>query len=250
MKRHILLGSLLLVAGTLIAAQTSPKDDVKAAAKNLADKANYSWKSTVEQPAGGGGGGGAGRGRQGPTDGKTEKDGFTVLTMTRGENKTEAVLKSGKGAIKGPDGWIGLGEAFAAAQGGDRGNAAGFVARTLTTFKNPAAQAEDLAAKTKDLKKNDDAYVGELNEEGLKSLLNFGRPGGNAPAPQDAKGNVKIWIKDGMITKYEFRVQATVTFNNNDIKIDRTTTVEIKDVGSTKVEVPDEAKGKMSAVSI
>jgi hypothetical protein len=37
-----------------------------------------------------------------------------------------------------------------------------------------------------------------------------------------------------------------MTFNGNDVEIDRTTTTEIKDVGSTKVEIPDEAKKKLS----
>jgi hypothetical protein len=34
-------------------------------------------------------------------------------------------------------------------------------------------------------------------------------------------------------------------FNGNTIDIDRTTTVEIKDVDNTKVEVPEEAKSKL-----
>jgi hypothetical protein len=37
-----------------------------------------------------------------------------------------------------------------------------------------------------------------------------------------------------------------MTFNDNDVKIDRTTTTEIKDVGTTKVTVPDAAKKKLS----
>jgi hypothetical protein len=36
-----------------------------------------------------------------------------------------------------------------------------------------------------------------------------------------------------------------VSFNGNDRDVDRTTTVEIKDVNSTKIEVPDEAKKKL-----
>jgi hypothetical protein len=118
----------------------------------------------------------------------------------------------------------------------------------LQNFKTPAAQAEDLAAKAKDLKKSDDMYTGELTEEGVKELLTFGpRPGGgNAPPPSNAKGSVKFWIKDGVLAKYEFKVQGTVSFGGNDVDIDRTTTLEIKDVGSTKVDVPEEAKKKLS----
>jgi len=210
----------------------------------LAAKNNYSWKTTVEAAGGGGGGG---RFRPGPTEGKTEKDGFTFLSMTRGENTMEAVLKGGKGALKTPDGWKSLVEAT---EGGGDGqpNPARFIGRMLQNFKTPAAQAEDLAAKAKDLKKSDDAYTGELTEEGVKELLTFGpRPGGgNAPTPSNAKGSVKFWIKDGAITKYETNGTRKGQFNGESMDIERTTTVEIKDVGKTKVEVPDDARKKLS----
>jgi len=42
-------------------------------------------------------------------------------------------------------------------------------------------------------------------------------------------------------------LQGSVSFNGNDFDVDRTTTVEIKDVGSTKVTVPDAAAKKMSS---
>src|SRR5262245_55386221 len=95
--------AMLLVAGSAVAADSGPKDEVKSAAKKLAVKANYSWRSTVDTPDGGGAGA---RFRMGPTDGKTEKDGFTVLVMARGDNDIEAVLKGGKGALKGANGWM------------------------------------------------------------------------------------------------------------------------------------------------
>jgi hypothetical protein len=68
------------------------------------------------------------------------------------------------------------------------------------------------------------------------------RRGGDGPAVSNAKGSVKFWIKDGDLVKYEFKVQGTIRFNETDVDIDRTTTVEIKDVGKTKVDVPEEAK--------
>ena len=244
MIKTSLSAAITLLAGSLIAADSGPKDDVKTAAGKLAAKSNYSWKTTVETPGGGGGGGG--RFRPGPTEGKTEKDGFTFLSMTRGDNTIEAVLKAGKGALKTADGWKSLAEAT---EGGDgQPNPTRFIGRMLQNFKTPAAQAEDLADKTKELKKSDDAYTGELTEAGAKELLTFGpRPGGgNAPTPSNAKGSVKFWLKDGALSKYEFKLQGTINFNGNDVEVDRTTTVEIKDVGTTKLDVPEEAKKKLS----
>lgn len=245
MKTPALLSLSCLLAVSLVAADSTPKDDVKNAAKKLADKASYSWKSTTESANANAGG----RGRPGPVEGKIEKDGFAMLSMTRGENTTEAVVKGGKGAIKTADGWKSLSEATEGdGGGGGQRNPARAAARMVQSFKSPAAEAEDLASKAKELKKSDESYSGDLTEEGIKELLSrgFRRPGGEAPTPTDPKGSVKFWIKDGVVNKYEYKVQASMSFNGNDITIDRTTTVEIKDIGSTKVEVPEEAKKKAS----
>jgi len=240
MKRSILFGAVTLMAGTLLAADA---DAVKAAAKKLADQGNYSWKATTVVPEGGGGN----RFRPGPTEGKTEKDGYTVLSMTRGDNKMEAVLKGDKGAAKMEDEWQSLSELAGDGQPGP----GTFMARRLKTYKAPAAEAEDLATKTQGLKKDEDMYSGDLTDEGAKGLLSFGggRAGGGGqgiPEPKNAKGSVKFWVKDGQLTKYEYKVSGTMSFNGEDRDIERTTTVEIKDVGKTKVEVPEEAKKKLA----
>ena len=82
----------------------------------------------------------------------------------------------------------------------------------------------------------------------MKQLVSRGprRPGAEAPEVADAKGSVKFWLKDGVLSKYEYQVQGKMSFNGNDVEINRTTTVAIKDVGSTKVQVPDDVKKKLS----
>ena len=234
MKKNILLGAMLLVAGTLLA---DSKDDVVNAAKALGEKDNYSWKSTIEM-------GGGGNFRPGPTEGKTEKGGATYLESSFGDNKIESVLKGKKGAVKTEEGWQSIEELTA--DGAARGPGT-FAARRLLTFKAPAADAQDLAEKAKSLKSDEGVISGELTEEGVKAKMMFGgRRGGAAPEISNAKGTVKFWIKDGLITKYEYHVQGTMSFNGNDRDIDSTTTVEIKDIGSTKVTIPEEAAKKLS----
>jgi len=235
MKQILICGTLVLLAGSLLAADS---DDVKSAAQKLADKGSYSWKTTVTVPEGGGG-----RFRPGPTEGKTEKDGYTWLSMTRGDNTIEAVLKGGKGAAKMQEGWQSLAELSADDQPGP----GMFMARMLSNFKAPAADAADLVARAKEIKKDGDAYLGDLTEDGAKGLLTFGgrRGGGPAPTVSNAKGSVKFWLKDGVLAKYGIKVQGSVSFNENNMDVDRTTTVEIKDIGATKVEVPEDAKKKL-----
>jgi hypothetical protein len=234
MKKQILITTLVLSAVTLFGAD--PKDEVAAAAKKLADKDNYSWKQITENAGGGGFGSGA-------SEGKAEKGGLLWVSMEGRNNTTiEAVKKGEKGAIKTQDGWQTMAE-LAADQAGGRNR---FMAMRLRNLKAPAAQIEDIVGKAKELKQEGDAFAGGLTEEGAKSLLTFGgRGGGNGPEVSGAKGSVKFWVKDGLIAKYELKVKGTVTFNGNDRDIDRTTTTEIKDIGSTKVEVPEEAKKKL-----
>ncbi len=221
----------MLAAAALMAADA--KDEVTSAAKKLASADSYSWKSTSESAGGSGGGG---RGRIGPTQGKASKDGTVYLSMERGDNTFEVVVKGEKGAFKGQEGWQSFAEA-------GEGEGRGRFVNMYRNYKAPAAEAQDLAAKAKDLKQEGDAYSGQLDAETVKGLITRGR--GNAEAT-GSKGSVKFWVKDGMLSKYEYQVQGTVTANNNEREVNRTTTVEIKDVGKTKIELPDEAKKKIS----
>lgn len=136
------------------------------------------------------------------------------------------------------------------AGGGGQGRGR-MMGRMIRNFKAPAQEAANLASKSKEITKSGDAYQADLTEDGVKEMLSLGRrPGadaGNAPpAPTNTRGTVKFWMKDGALAKYEYNVKGTMSFQGQEREIDRTTTVEIKDVGSTKVEVPADAKGKVS----
>jgi hypothetical protein len=235
MKRNTLLSLMALLAGSLLAAESAPKDDVIGAAKKLGEKANYSWKTTVAVPEGA-------RFRPGPMDGKTEKDGFTVVSGKFGDNTWEMVHKGDKAALNTPDGgWESLAEM-------EKDEGAGrFRAAMVRSFRVPATEAAEIAATAKELKKDGDVYSGELTEAGAKARLTFRpRSGEEGPKVSNPQGSVKFWLKDGVLVKFEFKVKGTVNFNGNDFESDRTTTVEIKDVGTTKVTVPEEAKKKVS----
>jgi hypothetical protein len=231
MKTKILLGISMLVASSLLAADS--KEEVTAAAKKLGQKDNYSWKTTLDFGN-----------FSTTTEGKVNQEGWACLSMTAGDNTREAYLKGGKAVVKLPEeGWQSLSE-LESASGNARGRQ--MLLRRLQNFKTPAEEAANLASKTKELKKEDDVYSGDLTEAGAKELLAFGRRrGADAPEPKNAKGSVKFWIKDGVLTKYELKQSGTVTIGDNERDIDGTTTTEIKEVGSTKIEVPDAAKKKL-----
>ncbi len=171
MKTQILIGAVTLLATSLLAADA--KDEIKAAAKKLADSSGYAWKATTEA-------GGGGRFRAGPVEGMATKDGLVCLKMTFGENTTEAFVKGEKGAIKTDEGWQSLAEA-AEGGGGGQPNRGRFMGRMLQNYKAPAAQAVELAEQARDLKAEGDVCSGALTEDGVKALVTFRRAGGTAP---------------------------------------------------------------------
>lgn len=243
MKKNLVFSTALLLAGTLLAADASPKDELVAAAKKLADKNNYSWKATLDfgpnspfQP--------------GPTEGRTEKDGATWLSVSFNDNTTEGLMKGTNVAVKTEAGW----QTAAEASGGGGGfNPGTFMARRMQNLKTPAVEVEDLVSKVKEIKKDGDTYSGELTEDGAKALLTAGfggrRGGGQPPPASNAKGSVKFWLKDGALTKYESKVSGKrQNQNGEEVEIERTTTIEIKEVGTTKIEVPEAAAKKLSDV--
>jgi hypothetical protein len=234
MKTFLMLLAVSLCAASVFAADSDARSAVKAAAAALAAKANYSWTATTKLE------GGSQNFRVGPTEGKTDKSGWSYTTATFNDNKIESVYKGNSGAIKREDEW----QTAEDLEGDDRG---AWMARRLKTFKTPAAEAEVLAGQVKELQKGDDGlYSGEMTEEGVKSLLTrSGRAGGTEPT--GAKGTAKFWIKDGVLSKFEYHVQGTFKRDDgDDRKVDRTTTTEIKEVGSTTLSVPAEVKKKLS----
>jgi hypothetical protein len=233
MNQNVLFGAMALLAGSLLAADSNPQDAVKDAAKSLGAKDNYSWKTTIE----------FGGNEVGTIEGKTEKGGATVLALSRGDNGMDAVLKGGKGVLKLDEGWKSV---AAVAEDNDQQGAPRMVAQLLRTFKAPAEEAADLAGKTTDFKLADGVYSGALTPDALKERVRFGRrSGGEAPDVSKAKGTAKFWLKDGSLAKYEISVEGTVTFNGNDRDVDLKNAVVIKDVGTTKVTVPEEAAKKL-----
>jgi hypothetical protein len=233
---------MVFAAGSLMAAD--PKDDVTSAVKSLTDTGNYSWTQNVENANGGGFGGG-------PSEGAT-KDGLIYTKRSFNDNTFEILVKGTNSAMNnGQDGWQ-TAEEMAQANGGGGGGFRGGFARFVRT---PGTTASDTLKDVKEIKMDGDAYVGDLTDEGAKNLAQpfRGRRGGGGgggftpPEVTDAKGSVKFWIKDGKLSRYVFKVTGKSTDRDgNPVDIDRTITVDIKSVGSTKIDVPEDIVKKIS----
>ena len=233
MKKIVTLAVTTLFLTPLLAADSSPKDEVTDSAKKLSEQSSYSWRTTVVVPE-------DAQFKPGPTDGKTEKDGFTWVSMSMFDNKMEAFVKGAKGAIKQEDEWKTL-EDYDKEEGFAR-----FPAAIIRNLKTPTKEVADLVAGAKELKKEGDVISADLTEEGAKNMQTFRGFDGERPTVSDAMGSVKFWVKGGALAKYEFKLKGKIKFGDNEFPNDRTTTVEIKDLNNTKVEVPEAVKKKLA----
>jgi hypothetical protein len=226
--KKILFSTVALMAGSLLAAYADPKDDVTNAAQKLAAGSNYTWQATVTVPA-------ASRFKPGPTDGKLDGT-VTDVKMSMRDNHTEIIMSGANTVLTDPDdgSWTKLSD-MDDSQGPGR-----YMKMMVQNFKAPAAQAIDLVGDAQSLQQTGNTYTGPLTEDGAKSLLAFRR--GNNASVSNPSGTVTFWVDGGQLTKFEYSVKGTISFNGNDRPADRTVTVVISDAGTTKIDVPADAK--------
>ena len=174
-----------------------------------------------------------------------------MVTSSFGDNTSEFALKGTNAAVKTDDGWQTAAEAMQGGGGGGFGGP-GMIVRQAQNLKLPAVEAANLAGLAADLKVDGDKITGALTEDGAKGLMSFGGfgrrgggPGGGGPQISNAKGTVTFWVAGGKLTKYQTHATGSMDRGGEPFDMDRTTTVTIKDVGTTKVEVPDDAKKKL-----
>ncbi|MGH8022604.1 MAG: hypothetical protein ACRED1_03415 [Limisphaerales bacterium] len=228
--KKILFSATAIFAGSLLAVYADPKDDVTGAAQKLASGANYSWQTTVVVPA-------DSRFKPGPVNGKVQGK-LTDVKMSFRDNHTEFILDGTNAVITDPDDgtWEKLSDVDT--QGMGR-----FMVMMVRNYQTPAAQASDLVADAQSLQQNGNAYSGSLTDEGAKKLLTFGGGRrGRGPSVSNASGTVTFWVDNGQLTKFEYHVKGTVSFRDNERPVDRDTTIAISDAGTTKIDVPSDAK--------
>ena len=132
MTRYLSVGSLAILAvfPEWLRAGLMTKVTSKAPSGN-GDGANYSWTTTVE----------GGRGR-GPSDGKTEKNGFTSFIINFQDTVSEVILQGEKAAIKMDSRWLSQAEVQKAAD-----DAGGLGAELIVMFRISVQDASHARAK-------------------------------------------------------------------------------------------------------
>jgi hypothetical protein len=105
----------------------------------------------------------------------------------------------------------------------------------------PHEELGDLAKHLRNVKKAEEkkhtVYSAELTERGAQALAK--------PADREIVrgGTAKLWVDgQGRLTRYEITVRLKGRRGNADVDGEASRTVTIKDVGGTKVDVPDEVR--------
>lgn len=239
MKTTLIPILALLIAAPAFADDTNAAAQVKAAVAKLRAQPNYSWTVKVDMPGM--------PFTPEPIEGKTGSDSFTLVSEGMNGNTVQAVLKGDKIVVKLEDDWQLVGTN--ATSGGDPDFAV-IIGQWLGRHKTAADEAENLVAKANELKAGEGGmFSADLTEKALKELLTIGPRGKDQPEPKDVSGSVKLWLKDGELTKFVSHIHGRTIFgpDQQEQEIDLTRTVEIHDKGTTKLEVPAEAKKKLES---
>ena len=233
-------------------ADADAKSVISGAIAKLADAPNYRWTTTVavgEPPSFGRGGG--------VTAGQTEKGGFTRVALP-GPDRPEFVTRGGKTAILLDGNWQQASAIQAARGGGPPGRAIGLDPRMIADFRLPAVGASELVDKASAFHREGNTVTATLSPDVAARLLEAdaprrgGRPGrGRDPVDtsiKEPRGSVTFRVDGGVLAEFTLSLAGSRKIFDNEIKLDRSTTTKIGEVGTVKIEVPEDAREVVEAL--
>ena len=244
-------------------ATSTSAGDLAAAVKRLAEAPNYAWttelrvvNSSIPRMA---------NGATTPTEGASERDGFTFINHKVGEAWQPAAKLGGHEVTRDPEGnWISWDEAFARlgtsgvanvrvkAAPSDPSHPAQHWNEVGTGRLAPVAELGQLLPKARHVVRTGDGLTFDLDVEDALAILPFytpvaRRPNGNAaPMPTGVAATVTLWLSGGLPERYVVRVEGKLIDRRGDnVSVSRTANVTISGIGTTKVDLPESAKQKL-----
>ena len=267
MRRAVFLCCIAAATGTT--ARGSSVDRAILAAMHVSEVGNYRWISTVEDDR-----------RFYLIDGKTRKDGYTFVTMPMvasiqrelGGNGSEIQRAVFKGdmdcVVETPEGWKTPAELTASATAPRRGSVtatrrrppgaggSGAIGPGHPAFRysnlqlhlsHPHDELGIIVGCYSEIRPDPAGASGTLSELGAKLLLVH--PGQNEITPLRASGTFKLWLKDGVLVRYQVQLAGTISVevgsSRTEISVQQTATTEVTAVNAAPFEIPPEAKRKL-----
>lgn len=171
--------------------------------------------------------------RSGPDAGVKLRGGVTHVTRYFGPRSMQVVIEDDKAAVTSRDG------RWETVSLSDQGYGSGsFAASIVWDTQTPVAEANELVSALTSLDKDGDVLIGTLTADAAVAHLAMRR--GN-DSVRDAMGTVRFSINDGLLTNYVLRVEGTLVDDDQPRKTWRQITMEVKDVGTAKLELPNGA---------
>ena len=154
------------VALSALAARADTADDLRTAIQKLADAPNYTW-TTVNK---------SGIGQQ-TTEGKSEKNGFTLFTVNVVGDTYTAVMQADRVLVKTGKGWQTAYDLQKTNDDAGGFSPEGLLLLQVQNFKTPAAQLTSLLPTLQNVTKTDTGFTAQLTSDYAKDLLTFRFPG-------------------------------------------------------------------------
>ncbi|MEO6569191.1 MAG: hypothetical protein ABIO94_10555 [Opitutaceae bacterium] len=266
MRRAVFFCCISMVSGTV--AGGSSIDRAILAAMDLGEVGNYRWLSTVQDD-----------GRFYLIEGKTRKDGYTLVNMPMvasiqrklGGSRSEMQRAIFKGdmdcVVETLDGWKTPAELTASSTAPSResvamrrrppgGFGSGAIGPGHPAFRysnlqlhlsHPHDELGIIVGCYSEIRPDTTGVSGTLSEQGAKLLLVH--PGQNEITPLRASGTFKLWLKDGVLVRYQVQLAGMISVgvgsSRREISVQQTSTTEVTAVGAAPFEVPAEAKRKL-----
>lgn len=232
---------LLTSLGLFAAFGADSAEQLREAARGLVTAGSYSWKTTIQEG-------------QFPTrtlNGKYS-DRTAVVELPGREGAIILVIQQRNRVVQTQEGWKTLAELQ---QEATDQPARRFFVRMVQSVLPPHLEVMRLVRAAETVSSEGEVYEGKLSTQGAQDiiLLRPRGPRGQAVEAEglqfqveNARGGFKVWVKDGKVVKYTYDLHGTLRFGARDFELNRTTTVEISDIGNTVVNIPEGAKAKLS----
>jgi hypothetical protein len=115
-------------------------------------------------------------------------------------------------------------------------------------ISHPHEELGVIVSSHREFKIEDDNVTGTLTDLGAQLLLVH--DGQKEITPLLAAGTFKLWLRDGMVAKYQVRLEGVLEVETpkgrRKIVVHQNTETLLKDVGTTKFEVPEQARKQLS----
>jgi hypothetical protein len=242
------LGVILLLYGNFInaalATDISARESAIAAAQRLSVASNYAWQATIRPPH-------ISNAVQRTMNGRTEKSGYTLITDSIGSEVVARVAWKGTNIVghNSEGRWIPYFFPYRLTPHRSPPiNVTDFpmvaipdysgldsVSLDMAPIKTPAVDIAQLLGEALEVKNEVDGFSGDLTGAAVFALLTGE---GVGEISGEKAGRLRIWVLDGCVVKYEY--SAKVILASGGVR-QASAQIVIKDIGTTKVEVPEEA---------